>query len=255
MGPTQAHRSFAFANAVAEAMEDRYPDRGFCVLAYLATIEPPMDMKLHRNVVPFIAPMGHCRTHSILSDCPESISKRKIFAGWGELAGRFCWYPYLSGGPFRGPGVLTMAQEMRFARDQGCIGGFREHTAAPQANWAMLNWMEVKLQWDLDLDPAKLRRQFIEGYYGPNAADAVEKVYDTVEDGLRNSPITPRPNGHNFLPGDLIKPFVEACRADVDAALEIARTEKNRACARRIARDMGALLGELPPDLEGLLEE
>ena len=260
MGPTQAHRSFAFANLVAEALEDRYPNRGFCVIAYLATIEPPLDMKLHRNVVPWICPMVHCRTHSILSDCPESISKREIFTGWGKLAGRFFWYPYLSGGPFCAPGVLTMAEEMRFARDQGCQGGFREHTAAPQANWAMLNWMEVKLQWDVDLDAVKLRRQFIEGYYGPTAADAVEKVYDTVENGLRNKPITPWPErpgraGHNFLPRSIIKPFVHACQADLDAALEIARTEKNKAFARRIARDMGALQGKLPPDLEGLLEE
>ncbi len=260
MGPTQAHRIFTFCNSVAEALEDRYPNRGFCCIAYLATIEPPMDLKLHRNVVPWICPMVHCRTHSILSDCPESISKRKIFTGWGKLAGRFFWYPYLSGGPFCGPAVLTMAEEMRFARDQGCQGGFREHTAAPQSNWAMLNWMEVKLQWDVDQDPVKLRRQFIEGYYGPAAADAVEKVYDTVENGLRNKPITPWPQrppraGHNFLPPSIIKPFVDACQADVDAALEIARNEKNKDFARRIARDMGALMGKLPPDLEGLLAQ
>ena len=40
-----------------------------------------MDMKIHRNVVPFIAPMGQCRVHSILSDCPDAVSKREIFTG------------------------------------------------------------------------------------------------------------------------------------------------------------------------------
>jgi len=255
MGPTQAHRVLAFANAVAEANEKLYPRRGYMILAYLDPIHPPVDMKAHRNVVPEIATMGHCRTHSLLSDCPDSIDKRKILTGWHKVAGRLAWRPYLSGGPFCGPGVMTVAEDLRFVRDLGCIGGFREHTAAPQANWAMLNWMEVKLMWDVDLDPVKLRRQFIEGYYGPAAADAVERVYDTVENGLRNSPIAPRPNGHNFLPGRIIKPFVDACQADIDAALEIARTEKNKAYARRIARDMGALQGKLPPDLEGLLKE
>ena len=257
-GPTQSHRSFAFANAVAEALEDRYPNRGFCVLAYQKTIEPPLDMKIHRNVVPFIAPMGHCRVHAITSDCPDAILKRKIFTGWEKLAGRFFWYPYLYGGPFTGPGVITMAEEMRFVRGHGCQGGLREHTAGPQANWAMLNWMEVKLQWDVDLDPVKLRRQFIEGYYGPAGADAVEKVYDAVETGLRNSSIAPRPDspyGHNYLNPPTLGPIVATCRRDLDAALQIARDEKNKACARRIARDMGALLGKLPPDLEGLLKE
>ena len=258
MGPTQAHRSFAFANAVAEALEDRYPNRGFCVLAYQATLEPPLDMKIHHNVVPFIAPMGSCRAHSILSDCPDAIHKRKVFTGWEKLTGRFFWYPYLYGGPFTGPGVITMAEEMRFVRDHGCQGGFREHTAGPQANWAMLNWMEVKLQWDIDLEPVKLRRQFIEGYYGPAAADAVEKVYDAVETGIRNTSIAPRPGvpyGHNFLNPPVLDPIVAACRKDLDAALEIARTEANKAYARRIARDMGALIHALPPDLQGLLKE
>jgi len=258
MGPTQTHRSFAFANAVAEALEDRYPNRGFCVLAYQKTIEPPMDMKIHRNVVPFIAPMGHCRVHPITSDCPNAISKRKIFSGWGKLCGRFFWYPYLNGGPFTGPGVITMAEEMRFAHEHGCQGGFREHTAAPQANWAMLNWMEVKLQWDVDLDPVKLRHQFIEGYYGQAAADAVERAYDAVETRLRNMAKEKRPDvgyRHNDMRPQYLGPVLKACSKEINAAIEAAQREPNERFRRRIARDMGALQGKLPPDLEGLLKE
>ena len=258
MGPTQTHRTFAFANAVAEALEDRYPNRGFCVLAYQKTIEPPMDMKIHRNVAPFIAPMSHCRVHPIMSACSHAIDKRKIFSGWGELCGRFFWYPYLNGGPFTGPGVITMAEEMRFARDQGCQGGFREHTAGPQANWAMLNWMEVKLQWDVDLDPVKLRRQFIEGYYGQAAADEVERAYDAVENQLRNIPIADRPGvpyGHNNMNSKYLDPLLAACGKQINGAIRAAEREPDARFRRRIARDMGALKGELPEDLKGLLDE
>ena len=258
MGPTQAHRSLAFCNAVAEANEELYPRRGYVFIAYQGTLYPPLDMKAHRNVVPEIAPMGLCKIHSINSDCPDCIDKRRILTGWHKVAGRLSWRPYLVGGPFNAPGVITMTENLRLARDLGNIGGFREHTAAPQANWAMLNWMEVKLMWDVDLDPVKLRRQFIEGFYGPTGADAVEKVYDAVETGLRNSSIAPRPNspyGHNYLNRPVLDPIVATCRKDLDAALQIAKGEKNKAFARRIARDMGALLGKLPPDLEGLLKE
>ena len=52
-----------------------------------------------------------------------------------------------------------------------------------------------------------------------------------------------------------LKPFVDACRDDIDDALDVAQTEGNKDYRRRIARDMGALLGELPADLQGLLEE
>jgi hypothetical protein len=224
-GPTQAHRSLAFCNAVAEANEQLYPRRGYLILAYQATLDPPLDMKVHRNVVPEIATMGKCKIHSVHSNCPDAIYKRKILAGWHKVAGRLAWRPYLVGGPFNAPGVITLAEDLRLVRDLGGIGGFREHTAAPQANWAMLNWMEVKLMWDVDLDVVQLRRQFIEGYYGPRGADAVEKVYHAVETGLRSSSIAPRPDvpyGHNYLNRALMDPIVATCRSDLDVALEIA---------------------------------
>ena len=122
----------------------------------------------------------------------------------------------------------------------------------------MLNWMEVKLMWDVDLDPVKLRRRFIEGYYGPAAADAVERVYDKMETGLYNSSTGPRADspsiGHNLMNMSFLKPIVDTCRPDIDAALQIAKTEDITIYRQRIARDMGALLGTLPPDLVGLLK-
>ena len=257
-GPTQAHRSFAFANAVAEALEERLPNRGICVIAYQGTIEPPLDMKLHPNVVPWLCPMGKCRVHSIHSDCPDAVAKRRIVRGWQKLAGRFYWYPYLYGGPFTGPAVLTMAEEMRFMRDHGCRGGFREHTAGPQTNWALLNWMEVKLQWDVDQDPVRLRRQFIEGYYGQLCADAVEQVYDQVETELRNMPkaaAPDRPYGHNNMGGAYFGPVVKACQAEIDAAFEAARGEANRKFAKRVVIDMANLVGGVPEDLKAVVQE
>ena len=258
VGPTEAHRVLAFANAVAEANEKLYPRRGYSILAYLDTIDPPVGMKAHRNVVPVIAAMIHCRIHSVYSNCPDCIDKRKILNGWHEVAGRLGWRPYLVGGPFNAPGVITMAEDLRLVRDLGGVGGYREHTAGPQANWALLNWMEVKLMWDVDLDPVELRRQFIENFYGPTAADAVEKVYDAVETGLRNSSIAPRPNapyGHNTLSRAFINPIVATCNQDIEAALQIARTEKNKSYARRIVREMCELQGKFPPDLMELLKE
>ena len=259
MGPTQAHRSLAFCNAVAEANEELHPTRGYVFYAYQATLDPPLDMKAHHNVLPMLAFMGQCWTHPIDSDCPDCIYKREVLRGWQQVAGRLAWHPYLSGGAFTGPGVITDTEVRRLTCDCGSIGGFREHTAGPQANWAMLNWMEVKLMWDVDQDAVKLRRQFIEGYYGQPAADAVERVYDKMENGLRTSSIGPRPEsytyGHNHMSLHFLKPFVDACRDDIDDALDVAQTEGNKDYRRRIARDMGALLGELPADLRGLLEE
>jgi hypothetical protein len=122
----------------------------------------------------------------------------------------------------------------------------------------MLNWMEVKILWDVDQDAAKLRRQFIAGYYGRVAADPVERVYDSMESQLCASSTAPRPEspyGHNLMNGAFLKPCVESYRDLIDAALAAARREPTPVFRCRIARDMGALLGELPPDLQGLLTE
>ena len=151
IGPTQTHRTFAFANAVAEALEDSYPNRGFCVLAYQATIEPPMDMKIHRNVVPFI-----------------------------------------------------------------------------------------------------------EGYCGQAAADEVERAYDAVKNQLRNIPIADRPGvpyGHNNMSPRYLDPLLKACSKQINEAIRAAEREPHPRFRRRIGRDMGALKGELPEDLKGLLDE
>jgi hypothetical protein len=258
MGPTPSHQLLAFANAVAEANEARYPNRGYVFYAYRHTIDPPLGMKAHRNVVPMICPLDSCRLHSLHSDCPDIARKQAAIKGWPKITGRILYRPYTSAGMFDLPTVLTMAEEMKFLRDHGSMGGFREYGGAPQANWAMLNWMEVKILWDVDQDAKKLRRQFIEGYYGPAAADAVERAYASIGNSLRGSSTVPRTDstyGHNYMVLKFLNPFIDLCRADIDAALEIAKRESNPAFRRRIDRDMGTFLGRLAPDLKGLIEK
>ena len=256
MGPTDSHRHLAFCNQVAEANEELYPDRGYVFLAYEETLEPPVGMTLHRNLIPMIATLRVCRAHPISSDCPDALYERRIIEGWSKLADRVTEYSYVTGGPFTGPSVLAMAEKMRFMRDHGHIGGFREHYALPRVNWEMLNWMEVKLMWDPDLDAVKLRRQFIEGHYGQAAADSVERVYDTIENLMATTNVTTQfpegsvSRGHTAMIGQenpecyvYWGPIIAKCRPDIDAAMAAVRSlpadNKHR---RRVERDMNELL-------------
>jgi len=96
-----------------------------------------------------------------------------------------------------------------------------KHTTGPQSNWAMLNWMEARRMWDADLDPVKRRRQFIASDYGRSAADAIERVYDWMETGLRASSIVPRTDSHygpNLLNCSFLEPIIAGCRPDIDTA-------------------------------------
>ena len=256
MGPTNSHRYVAFCNAVAEANEKLYPDRGYVFLAYEETLEPPVGMKLHRNIIPMIATLRVCRAHPISSDCPDAVYERRIIEGWSKVTDRITEYSYVTGGPFTAPSVLAMAEKMRFMRDHGHIGGFREHYALPRVNWEMLNWMEVKLMWDPDLDPVKLRRQFIVGHYGQAAADPVERVYDQIETLMATSNLTthfpegPISRGHNAMIGQenpdcyvYWKPIIARCRADIDAAKAAVRPlPADNKFRNRVERDMNELI-------------
>jgi len=169
---------------------------------------------------------------------------------------RITAYAYVTGGPFTAPSVLAMAEKMRFMRDHGHIGGFREHYALPRVNWEMLNWMEVKLMWDPDLDPVKLRRQFIQGHYGPAAADPVERVFDQIETLMAATNVTthfpegPISRGHNAMIGQenldchiYWKPIIAACRADIDAAMAAVRPlAADNKFRKRVERDMNELI-------------
>jgi hypothetical protein len=120
----------------------------------------------------------------------------------------------------------------------------------------MLNWMDVKLMWDPDLDPVKLRRQFIVGHYGPAAADPVERVYDKIETLMAATNITtqypagPISRGHNAMIGQenpqcyvYWRPIVAECRPDINAALAAVRPlATDHKFRRRVARDMKELL-------------
>ena len=52
-----------------------------------------------------------------------------------------------------------------------------------------------------------------------------------------------------------LDPVLKACSGQINEAIRAAEREPDARFRRRIARDMGALKGELPEDLKGLLDE
>jgi hypothetical protein len=212
-----------------------------------------VGLKAHRGVVPVIAPLWQCRIHPISSNCPDSVYLRGVFLGWSKIADRMAGYFYTTPGPFTFPGPLALAEEIRWAHDCGGLGWLRENQFTPQVNWAMLNWMEIKLLWNVHQDPVKLRRQFLEGYYGRAAAESVEKVYESLETGLRstvNERKTFSDDGtglHSRMGSELLKPLLAKCQGDIDAALQAAQSGPE-VFRHRVTRDLEALRGQTPAE-------
>ena len=261
MGPTKAHQILTFANRVAEANEELYPTGQYGTLAYSSSFDAPVDMRGHKNVFPVICNYpatrtpqgvpGICGTHSIHSDCPSSVYKRNMIKEWARICGRFGTYGYMSGGPFSTPTVLSLAEELKFYRDLGgTVIRYHEQTGAPKSGWEMAFWVETKLMWDVDLDPAKLCRQFIEGHYGKVCADAVEKVFVAVERGVRGVPTAADWQSdlkfrHNQLPRSTVQPILDANRGDILTALKLSENEPNEFFRDNVRRDMRILIEDI----------
>jgi hypothetical protein len=254
MGKTIAHRNLLFTNAVAKAIEPKFPDARVIALAYWDTIDPPLDMKVRRNVLPFVAALWKCRLHSIYSDCPESVIRRHHLEGWRKMSNIIAFYPYMNDGPFATPTITTIAEDYRFVRDLGCIGGFREHQHAPRVGWAMINWIETKLLWDPDQDVKKLVRQFMEGYYGRSAATHMNSIFTKLEEHIRSSDTQyPSTHNHRLEDPEFLKKLIDRCYHDIVVALTVAKSAP-KVYRQRVERDLKTLLGEIPWKQYGIVE-
>jgi hypothetical protein len=251
MGRTDSYRALTFANRVAAGNRAEFPDRGYFMLAYSHTLEPPSDMMADPAIVPIVAPLWQCRIHPISSDCPDCVYMRKVYTEWSRIChGRIGYYPYTTPGPFTFPGPMGLAEEMRFIHKLGGLGYIRENQFTPKVGWAMMNWIDTRLMWNIKLDVAKLRREFIENYYGKLAAKPIERIYIAIEKGAAES-VTGKAssyaggNGlHEWENGyEAIGATLENCRPDIDKALAIAAGEQEK-FKYRIARDMKTLTGE-----------
>ncbi len=251
LGPTRSHQALTFSSRVAAANKALFPDRGYFMLAYSHTLEPPSDMMADPAIVPIVAPLWQCRLHSLMSNCPDCVYMRKVYKEWSRIChGRIGYYPYTTPGPFTFPGPMALAEEMRFIHKLGGLGYIRENQFTPKVGWAMMNYIDTRLLWNTKLDVAKLRREFIKGYYGKLAARPIERIYIAIEKGAADS-ITGKPspydsgNGlHEWKDGyEAIGATLEKCKPDIDKALAAATNEQEK-FKYRITRDMKTLTGE-----------
>ncbi len=251
MGPTRSHQALEFANRVAKANKAKHPDRGYFMNAYMATIEPPVGMKAEKGIVPIIAPLWNCAIHPISSTCPDSVYMRRVYTEWSKITnGHIGCRPYTTPGPFTFPGPVALTEMMQYVHKRGAMGFMRENQFTPKVNWAMMNWLETKLMWNVNRDAAKMRRLFIEGYYGKKAAEPIERIYKAIEKGAADSVTgiaSSAENGnglHEWKDGyEPLRSTIEKCQPDIDKALAIAQNEQEK-FKYRITRDIKTLTGE-----------
>lgn len=187
-----------FTNAFADALDDEFPDMTFTFYAYGETDRPPTDLSLrcNSNVVPVLCGIHRaCRSHPITEcgaiDGQETFDNlfveqepfvAKDHAIWTELADRTFIYDYtinfLNTAQFFS-NLETMQSTMAYMHDIGITGYVYNcgdgHSAAFNE---LRNYLLCKLQWDVNADVVYHMMDFMNEYYGEEAAPYIKEILD-----------------------------------------------------------------------------
>ncbi len=223
----KGRRMLLFANAVAEKLAEKHPDKCVAWYAYAGAVEPPTDIEAHPNVVTAVAHYGWCgcNIHAIEDpDCKLNASFRDVMDGWMKVAGKIFvreYFTTLVSAPdviARDVGAYSLAADMPYFKAHNVIGVNSE--SIPDYGAGGLNYfLAGKLMWDADQPLEPLLADWYGGLYGPAAA--------TMRDYTETVVATCRGRGDRgafFAQDDL-----DALVAKLDTAAGLAQTDKQKA--------------------------
>ncbi len=187
-----------FTNAFADALDDEFPDFMFTFYAYNETDRPPTDttLKCNDNVVPVLCGLHKaCRSHPLTEcgskDGDETFSNlfgspeptiHEDFANWVKIADTTYIYDYtinfINTAQFFS-NFEYMQSTMKYMHDIGITGYIYNcgdtHTAAFNE---LRNYLLCKLQWDVNCDVEYHMMDFMNAYYGEEAAPYIKQIID-----------------------------------------------------------------------------
>lgn len=177
-----------FANSVAEALEDEYPDKvlGFYVYSNHQTVP---TVKPHPNLFPTVAPIGFSRYTSIgAPQAPTAMLLKEIIQQWSQLSPRMGFYLYNFN---LADLAMPFTRVAAFRRDIPNLyrWGLEYASIESMNNWHTMipgNYMIANLLWDVDTDVDALLDEFYQLYYG-QAATAMREYDLLLEDAYENT--------------------------------------------------------------------
>jgi len=176
-----------FINAVAEHIEQDFPEAVISTLAYSYTRKPPKLARPRPNVCirlcsiecSFLQPLEHEDNKDFADDIRR----------WSELTRRLYVWDYVTNFsvPLQPhPNLRVLAPNMRFFVRHGVKGVFEEggHYTRGASFSDIRAWVLARLLWNPDLDGDALVKEFVAGYYeaaAPYIQAYIERLHDTAE--------------------------------------------------------------------------
>ena len=176
-----------FVNAVAEDIEDEFPNVAIDTLAYQYTRKPPKITKPRPNVIVRLCSI-ECSFSKPLAD-KRNKEFRDDIVGWSKICNRLYIWDYTTN--FRHyimphPNLRVLGPNVKFFVDHNVKGIFEQgaYTSNGAEMAELRAWVLARLLWNPALDGQKLIDEFIGGYYGPagpHIKDYLQIIHDAVE--------------------------------------------------------------------------
>lgn len=181
-GGAHGANNLRMANAVAEAIEDEFPNVWVDTFAYQYTRKAPKLTKPRRNLLVRLCSV-ECGFNRPISD--PSFELNAKFANdleeWSKIgAGHLFIWDYavdFSSYMLPHPTILNFVDNIRMFAKSGAVGLFEQGDATCSAGeFAPLRfYLLSKLAWDPSLDEGALIDEFLAGYYGAKSAPLLRK--------------------------------------------------------------------------------
>ncbi len=188
----KGRRVLSFANAVAEQVSKKHPDRYIAFYAYAGTVEPPSDVKAHANVVAALAHYGWCgcNFHPIESpECPANEKFRPIVEGWGRITDKLFIREYFLTLANVGNSLMRIAAAHSIAKDipyfkRHNVIGINSESVREYGIGALNFYVAARYMWNAATNEAALLDDYYAKFYGP-ASVPMRRYFEAVADYAR----------------------------------------------------------------------
>jgi hypothetical protein len=202
---SSAGTMIAFVNAVADAVQDEFPQNFIHTFAYLYCRKAPKTIRPRQNVIVrlcsieccFSHPMAKCgyavehidvETTSVRKFAPAKNPFRQDLAGWAEACDNLYIWDYTTNFcnyllPF--PNLHVLQPNLQLFRDHHVRGVFEQgnYAMGKASAFAPLKiYLLSRLLWNPDEDVDALISRFVRGYYGEPASSALMKYLALCRD-------------------------------------------------------------------------
>jgi hypothetical protein len=171
------------ANYVADGIREEFPNVAVDTLAYQYTRHAPKTLRPRPNVIVRLCSI-ECDFGRPLTGAQNASFARDI-TDWSRLTHRLYVWDYVTNfahyiQPL--PDVDVLGPNLAFFAGHGVRGIFEEgdHNANGGDMAELKAWMLAQEMWNPSADPAKLRREFLVGYYGAGAANPISRYLDLM---------------------------------------------------------------------------